>query len=329
MLAGNGAGAADLKAAMDKFKGTSVYESLTAAAKKRSVIPGGNHGPSYMSAKAFADAVVEGIVDDDGTLTAAIPAGLKKRLTPIVRESEADLQHIKAGLERWFDDTMERVGGAYKRWASVALVAVGLFVAVSANASTYDTAVQLWRQPVTREAVADAAGNVVGKGEAGTEIKSVADATKNLDGSGLPVGWTPEARRTWREAGLLPWNWAWAQWATVLGWLVTALLVSLGAPFWFDLLSKLVALRSSGAKPPTATEDPGSATKNPTPPPPTAPAAAHEGILGTLASLVASQSAAPPATPPGTAASPRPPVDLTSALTTALSVQPPRPSPNT
>jgi hypothetical protein len=30
---------------------------------------------------------------------------------------------------------------------------------------------------------------------------------------------------------------------TVLGWLIAALAVTLGAPFWFDLLSKLVSVR--------------------------------------------------------------------------------------
>lgn len=35
----------------------------------------------------------------------------------------------------------------------------------------------------------------------------------------------------------------------ILGWLMTALAISLGAPFWFDLLNKLMNIRSSGRKP--------------------------------------------------------------------------------
>lgn len=38
-------------------------------------------------------------------------------------------------------------------------------------------------------------------------------------------------------------------WETLLGWLITALAISLGAPFWFDLLSKLVNLRGAGTIP--------------------------------------------------------------------------------
>jgi hypothetical protein len=32
----------------------------------------------------------------------------------------------------------------------------------------------------------------------------------------------------------------------VAGWLITVAAVSLGAPFWFDLLSRLARLRGSG-----------------------------------------------------------------------------------
>lgn len=45
--------------------------------------------------------------------------------------------------------------------------------------------------------------------------------------------------------------------ATVLGWIITALAITLGAPFWFDLLNKLVSLRGTG---PVATPDDGNTT---------------------------------------------------------------------
>ena len=42
----------------------------------------------------------------------------------------------------------------------------------------------------------------------------------------------------------------------LIGWLLTALAISLGAPFWFDLLNKFVKLRESGPKQtPTALQD--------------------------------------------------------------------------
>ncbi len=45
-------------------------------------------------------------------------------------------------------------------------------------------------------------------------------------------------------------NWTFKDFAAaVVGWLTTALLASLGAPFWFELIGRLVNLRGVGAKP--------------------------------------------------------------------------------
>ncbi|MBK7407801.1 MAG: hypothetical protein IPJ40_06805 [Saprospirales bacterium] len=39
----------------------------------------------------------------------------------------------------------------------------------------------------------------------------------------------------------------WQGWLhKAFGWLVTAIAISLGAPFWFDMLRKMVNIRSSG-----------------------------------------------------------------------------------
>ncbi|MCZ6661544.1 MAG: hypothetical protein O6951_01275, partial [Actinobacteria bacterium] len=45
-----------------------------------------------------------------------------------------------------------------------------------------------------------------------------------------------------------------------LGWIITILLVSLGAPFWYGALTQLVSMRSAGSKPPTADKDDTSVT---------------------------------------------------------------------
>ena len=40
-----------------------------------------------------------------------------------------------------------------------------------------------------------------------------------------------------KEAKFTPW--------TLLGWLITAFAISLGAPFWFDLLNKMMQVRNT------------------------------------------------------------------------------------
>jgi hypothetical protein len=54
----------------------------------------------------------------------------------------------------------------------------------------------------------------------------------------LPIGWPVQS------VDGFPW------WLTApLGWLLTALAISLGATFWFDLLNRLVNIRHGMRKP--------------------------------------------------------------------------------
>ena len=53
-------------------------------------------------------------------------------------------------------------------------------------------------------------------------------------------------------------------WETLLGWIITALAITLGAPFWFDLLSKLISLRGTGTI--STPDDTSPDTKNTTTP---------------------------------------------------------------
>ena len=51
----------------------------------------------------------------------------------------------------------------------------------------------------------------------------------------FPMGWGPEADRR------IP--------LVLAGWVLTALALSMGAPFWFDALNKLNIVRSAGRRP--------------------------------------------------------------------------------
>jgi hypothetical protein len=56
--------------------------------------------------------------------------------------------------------------------------------------------------------------------------------------SDLPVGWDIKKDHS--------------IWITILGWLITAVALSAGAPFWFDMLKRLVNIRNAGIKPDTS-----------------------------------------------------------------------------
>ncbi len=240
---------------------TSVYKSaLAAGRRKRGKEQWDKRKPSYLSAKAFADGVIEALAktkaanDDVDALINKLPnAPLKQRLTALRAEFGDDLTAIKAGLESWFDDTMDRLEGSYKRWSQWILLFVGLAFAAGLNVSTVRIVDSLWNDATVRAAVVESAGQLSTQRcpEAEPDCvpeEQIEQSINDLKSLGLPIGWGDgwgdDAGQLWTLLGIIP----------------TGLAVMLGAPFWFDLLGRLVALRQSKGVPPKASDDLGSAT---------------------------------------------------------------------
>lgn len=205
--------------------------------------------PSYVSSAAFVDAVSELAQQHE------VPPGIEARLRPAAKRGET-VHELRARLERHFDETMERVSGAYKRRAMLWLFLVGLAIAVIGNVSVFHIGRSLWSDTTTREAVVEAARNVDPEGIDASDLESVGATVSQLEDVGIPVGWTEEAKADWGKTRTFPWT----RVGMMIGWLLTAVLVTLGAPFWFDLLTRLVSLRSSGKKPAQTTAAPETVT---------------------------------------------------------------------
>ena len=80
------------------------------------------------------------------------------------------------------------------------------------------------------------------------QIKAVDESFDNLTGLGIPLGW-PKANpkdypnRWTRFVDCI--NWVVDRPSMMLGWLLSAIAISLGAPFWFDALNKIMIVRST------------------------------------------------------------------------------------
>jgi hypothetical protein len=120
---------------------------------------------------------------------------------------------------------MERASGWYKRKVQVVLVVLAAVVAIGLNVNTVGVATALWNDEALRTTVAARAS------EQGTP-EDAADAFDDISALDLPVGWGANAPDNVLSA--------------IPGWLVTIAGLHLGAPFWFDLLSRLARLRGSG-----------------------------------------------------------------------------------
>jgi hypothetical protein len=223
------------------------------------VAPPKDH-PSYISSMNFATAVL-GALDPAKPIPAlkdvqdavdALPAGskLKAALQGALTSSSANIDQVRRSLANWFDDSMERLSGAYKRHLKLISVIVGLVIAGAFNADSLEVARRLWTDSDSRALVA----GIATKATDNTFDNLAKETTVAEDIRPLPIGWGcgkvgNDAVRFHCKSPELSWSWIGDLLSKLLGLALTASALTLGAPFWFDLLQKFVNIRGTGIKP--------------------------------------------------------------------------------
>lgn len=218
---------------------------------------------------------------------------VKKALITLVDAAGNDAAKARENIENWFNSSMDRVSGWYKRRSQIIILFLGLLIAgllnadsiTIANTLSYDkamrdslvaTATEYAKNetapPAAPASPVAAAGGVTStstptppaaasetvvqncekaKSKAGICSDACLKNTNspecrlemNLDkikSLGLPIGWdrsNPKLVPPSNDIG------AWL--LKIFGWLITAFAISLGAPFWFDLLNKFMVVRST------------------------------------------------------------------------------------
>jgi hypothetical protein len=204
-------------------------------------------GPSYLDSRTFATALLDLFVPatdaadpltelKDAIQAANIPAGTKSTLVKMAGTLAEDRNHLRGIVEQWYDDTMARVSGWYKRQAQIVLCVLAAAVTIGLNVNTVSITERLIQDKTVRTAVAQQGANF--KNPTGDTVKKAAKRADDLGQLGIPFGWDEKANDPAKVEGHF--------WRTVAGWFVTFVALSLGAPFWFDALSKLARLRNSG-----------------------------------------------------------------------------------
>ncbi len=218
--------------------------------------------PSYIHARTFAGALVATVAEGSTTLagiraalappadgaSAAIPEHLRGQLAAILADAGNDVETFRTGVETWFDDAMERVGGWYKRTAQRWTIFIAVVVTLLLNANTFVIASGMLNDPTARAVfVAEATRAAASPAPSGVPQLKVSDVQTNLEPIGFGLGWAgiDLDPRHLGSASVDPGLAA----ARVLGWLITILALSMGAPFWFDAVGRLVNVRAAG-KPP-------------------------------------------------------------------------------
>jgi triacylglycerol lipase len=233
--------------------------------------------PAYLEANHFASVVLD-LATGQGAIgrmpnTAAawefairthIPSkpgennDLQDRLLAILRQVPPDVADFRAsfkdGVAKWYDVAMVRASGEYRRKLQKALFIIGCILAVVFNGDALRVATVLYQSPALRAQVAQQAETLVqannatqADAELKEQLKGNVTQLRDLTKIGFPIGWAPDWRDNFilksdvpqSKPGLA------AYFAKLAGLLASALAVCLGAPFWYDLLGRLVKLRSS------------------------------------------------------------------------------------
>jgi hypothetical protein len=245
-----------------------------------SYIPAQNFAMALMDIAANGPSPQNGGAPASGATQAATPAGgppsealtlekiraniarirnktVQRALLTAVDHANGDLGKAREHLEAWYNSAMDRVSGWYRRSTHWALFFIAIALTVSLNINTLSIADYLYRHTAERGVIVSAAQNA-----SGDQNLAYQTAEKQLADLHLPLGWSlnweavapgsAPAAGPIEQASILP-SWILrlllAPWTDIfqplIGWLITAFAATLGAPFWFDVLSKVTMIRST------------------------------------------------------------------------------------
>jgi hypothetical protein len=187
--------------------------------------------PSYIEPLHFAIALVDAIQTMPGNyaqlgrdIDAIRDTQVKRALQGIYQRAGGNPQAFQDGLAAWFDSSMERISGSYKRRSMLVSLLLSLLLAILFNIDSIHLFRSLWQHPAVAAQLVAAPSSV--------DQKTI-DALFSL-----PIGWTTFPPAFNQDFAL-----------QVVGWALTASSALFGAPFWFDLLQRTMQLRGTGSKP--------------------------------------------------------------------------------
>lgn len=231
--------------------------------------------PSYIPGRIFALAMIDivkpltpgeatdestsHVSEEDKNSIAAQKNNIETVIKNLVLVSGADMNKTVAEIENWFNGSMDRISGWYKRKVQRILIFLGLVVAVVMNVDTIAVFKSLTNDTDLRNSLV-AAAQEYAKPQAATDSTGSQTTpnqrlemnSKKLRELRLPIGWDWKKPDELQNDPKYVTNYTLAipeggsdYFFKILGWLLTALAVSLGSSFWFDALNKMMVIRST------------------------------------------------------------------------------------
>lgn len=293
------------------------YIRMNAAGTKR--LKG--HLPSYIPTKSFALALMDIVARGPVAPTSAAGSGEGKpavstsapvSLTshPITMESlrkgvqnlgnepiaravlsaldiaQGDLERTRQILEQWFDGTMDRVSGWYRRSTHWIVFAMALALAGALNVNSIGIAAYLYQNDIQRQHFIKQIDAATGQSTwvPAPAAKAGQPSASPLfnDETQLPIGWRNFSMPP-GDTGWFAYSMSWL--LLVAGWLMTACAATLGAPFWFDVMNKVMIIRSTVKPHEKSPEEASEDRQLPAQPASVASSAPYFGVVSPQASV--------------------------------------------
>jgi hypothetical protein len=193
----------------------------------------GRNLPSYIPSRSFAVALMD-VLNASSTAQTANPT-VQRAVQLAIDSAHGNLDQARLNVEAWYDSAMDRVSGWYKRATHWIIFGIALALAIGANIDTLAIADYLYRHNAVRSSIVSTVEKTAGTASEATYEQ----AMQQLDDLHLPIGWESAPGAPSTKPG------TWEHVRPLIGWLMTAFAATLGAPFWFDVLNKIMVIRST------------------------------------------------------------------------------------
>lgn len=252
------------KETCDKFYDHAYFRQLSSASKPHSDLK----LPIWIEKNTFSSLLADILTPEDSKLS--IPdrialvenPNLRKVLDFLWRQSNGKVEVFQAKVEDWFDDVMARAKDWFGDATKWRLFFIGVVLAGILNADTLQIYKSLSMNAALRDELVEKAQDF---SDSRKSVPAGPDTSKTFEQAKTDYQVTQQLYNEtvqsplglgWSSSTPLPADfWAWL--IKVVGWMLTGVAVTLGAPFWFDMLRKLLALKGGTSGSSGSTTDGG------------------------------------------------------------------------
>lgn len=240
-----------------RFYEHSYFRQLSSATKPKSTLK----LPIWLEKGTFSSVLADVLTPSDSSLS--IPERIKlvqnedlrKVLDFLWRQSGGDVVVFQKKVEHWFADVMARAKDWFADATKWRLFFIGLALAAALNADTLQIYRSLSANAALRDELVENAADFMAKNPAPA---AAPDTSKNFEQAKadflankqqyVEIAQSPLGLG-WNSTTPLPIDfWGWL--IKMAGWVLTGIAVTLGAPFWYDMLRKTLSIKGSSAPSP-------------------------------------------------------------------------------